>query len=662
MTRPETSALARIHAGCGTDLTLKAFRKRFRAEQEKDPSLTPESFGAQPAKWARLRPAVTATILTIGGEEISVTEVIKRLGNSNGGGTAFVNALWQFVRENPDRREFDSLKQLQGELRRGVSGHGGNIANNPIVVDGVRYSNAARLYEDFANEIRIAQRTLTDRILTLRKEREMVDKTPLDLTKEELVALCRGHDRLSRGDFCARVVAYCDVHVVMLVNKNDEPTTPELEYDSSYVNNATLFYFRCPKTKAEEEAKASAEGETNFKYPPYSKSVAKFDQGCPACARAEGARSRRAPESEIVKLIEMHQLGMEYVRGGAEEEYKNQYSPITARIIKCGHLLTRSYASFRDEHLVVCPTCNPNVGETLTLAVAGYLLGASPEEIAAAREFTPPWLRKKAKGGIGYLRYDGFFRNHPLPSGRILILEHHGYQHYGDDGGIYQRTEEDKAKAAKNDKIKEKEARERSEEVALAIVPDVVLYCKNLLEAGTYIVGHLLNQVPELRKVPSFNKKVRKLNDAEFLLKLASEMGLAARPETRLREQLDMEGKTHITIKSYDPVAACFALTCDHECHEPYTWSPLACNVLRGRNEERQVNGCPRCGIIARASKRRLLESEIDARGARHGLVRMFDYEAYKNNRTILPWKCEKSGHSVQVSLEKMSDCRQCAS
>ncbi|MFM0171136.1 hypothetical protein [Paraburkholderia sediminicola] len=652
-----SKAIKLAYEGCETTLTLVGFSKRFLAERTRNPSLTAQAFAASPSLWARKRLAVIPTELEIGGKRIALTRISKLLGELKGTGTRYLNALKAFAREHPDRITFESLDELLSQLKHGTPGHGGRIESNPVSLDGVRYPNAARLYDAIivANKdaIRIERRTFADRVLEERQRQCLQRNQVLHLAMNDVLAMLRLEDRLGIESFCQRVTEYCQSNVVDLVTTNGREILAEDAYDRYYKYNRTNFYFSCRRCRIKPD------------YKPYPKSVDKFHQGCPACAKEAAAAKRRLQTSQIRARIESHVLGLTYVSGAEVDVYKNGKSRIKVVVNECGHAFSRAYDSFRrDGEIKVCPECNQYVGETLSVSIIGYLLGLNSAEIYAARQVTPSWLKKDEINSAGHLRHDAYFGGNILPSRRDLIVEHDGFQHFDDLKAAAVFPTQDlrhQEKSRNSDKLKRAAAEARKEDVIFVCIPDVERNCRNIADALAWIVDHALKQAPEIQDVPGFDLRLRELEDPLHLLSFVSKVGLASLPTRRLLEALKEERATHIHIEGYDPVERSFNLVCDSENHDvPFTWSPLAVNVLPSKDGSDRGGRCPVCSRLPVIQGRRLSQQDLDERGAKHGLRRKFDYSEYKNNRERYDWECIMFNHPKSTSVEKMSSCAEC--
>lgn len=636
----------------GNHVSLVTANKRYLAAKLNRPELTIKDFLCDSDNLLLTREFVSFDFQDVG--KLSVAEASRAIALkwpdflTEAGVRYRIDA---YLKRNLGVSKFESLEDLYHELN--------NLQifrqANPVCVDGRYFHNLAELRDSFQNELEIAERSLLARVAEVKNKQGLKNQDTLELSQSEFKSLISRYEpKMSLDDFKRRVFEYqktFNVQLVEKISKSDARWSPQCPEDAyrNYQNNQSKFLFLCAPCCSEDGS-----------WQPFSKSVSKFHQGCPACSDRERAQNRMLSIEEVKRRILLNPAGIEW----EEEEgtYLGNSLPMTVRCQENGHEITRvaqeffEYGSFTH-----CPECAPGlsgkIGETLSVAVVHYLLGCE-QTIDSVRELTPEHL--KSWLGRMPLRHDGFFE--VRENGLKIAVEHMGSQHTDKDHPFHAFSARG-ADSSYFEMIRRDEWKRGACEAAKIYwveIPELCSGCFSLVEAAEKVATILKESCGEVvTKIDGFSRRERQLSDKAFVRNLLCQ-GRLLSTESRLTEQLEKENSP-VRVVDYDPLTRVFKLKCKNH-PKAGSWDVTAINAISSSFSGKKGTRCPSCAVETRASKSRLSEKKLRQRAKKFGLKPLFEYQEYSNNEQQLFWGCRSnSKHDFYNSVGHLDrGCRHC--
>jgi hypothetical protein len=367
--------------------------------------------------------------------------------------------------------------------------------------------------------------------------------------------------------------------------------------------------------------------------------------------------SQKTPWVDVKKRVE--ELHPDLVIVGGEESHTGNKSLIALKCKAFGHLIRGSIDSFiHKKKLMSCTACvNEKVGETIAVAVVHYLIG-STQNYFDVREITTTYLKADQTGGLGSLRHDAFFAHGQTDLNFDLALEHQGDQHINPNNKFHKwarNPKESFEKLQRSDQYKRDAT--LLKDVRLLEVPDLVVNAATLQEAVNLVIQTLRSKI-KTEEIHEFEVRTKDLQIEPFVKNLLIQCGGESSRVRKLQAQLEKEDSP-VQISSYDPISQFFKLFCN--VHQ-ISWKAKASNAIGSSEFGREGTRCPKCGLLARAEKRRLSFAELISAAEEKGFEPNFQESDYENNLKYLSWRCMKCGDEAMDSWAHISSDRNCKS
>lgn len=323
-----------------------------------------------------------------------------------------------------------------------------------------------------------------------------------------------------------------------------------------------------------------------------------------------------------------------------------------------------------------------SAGAAEVFCMLTYLLGVGRKYRC---EETLPFLRAAITRTRGDLRADFVAEGDDVGIEAPIVCEYDGDHHH--KPGKFGATEEERVYRNNCDRVKENQVRAAG--FVFVRVPDLCVFSRKvgisvlwgndrvphgrrdgnqiLRRARIAKVCELLEwEVPHLLSNRTYRSRKTRLQARPRLLDRRIHWFRVARDEQWYLQDADQKlrerGVTSIVLERYDLVGKKFTAWCSVPGCDT-RWYPLRGNLLRKLGGRIPPSGCPGPACKGRkiGDRDRLKPAEIRQRGEALGFRLCDSPLRYKNNRSVLEWKCIRSNHLMRQSFEKLHrGCREC--